>query len=235
MRSTTVIKALYLAGFALCIVRPATTAAQQTAEAGVARERKTGKPLECLHVALIDSAGNAITHAVTDSAGQFLLEAPRPGAYRVRFDLNDWEPLVGPLDTLAEGETRPRAYPLTFATRLVPEDASPEVYRQFRARYGTWTDSASWSSASLIPGNIGMQYPTELRAAYVSGKVVSQFIVDPNGIPRPGSWQPIEATHMQFQNAVKSSLRNRRFNPAKLAGQPSCELIRDVTMFNITR
>ena len=92
-------------------------------EAGVARDVKLGTPLECLHVALLDSTGYPIAHTVTDSSGQFLLEAPRPGAYRVQFLIHRWEPLVGPVDTLAEGSFKQRIYPLSFTSMLVHDSA----------------------------------------------------------------------------------------------------------------
>jgi hypothetical protein len=72
--------------------------------------------------------GGGIAHAqgaraqfngtVTDSAGRFQLEAPRPGAYRVQFQIYRWEPLVGPLDTLTEGSFKQRMYPLSFNDML---------------------------------------------------------------------------------------------------------------------
>ena len=96
----------------------------QLVEAGVARDAKLGTPLDCLHVALLDSAGRAIQHTVTDSSGQFMLEAPRPGRYRVQFLIYRWEPLVGPVDTLAEGAFKHRVYPLTFANMLVADTSS---------------------------------------------------------------------------------------------------------------
>ena len=47
----------------------------QLVEAGIARDAKRGTPLECLHVALLDSKGRAVGHTVTDATGQFQLEA----------------------------------------------------------------------------------------------------------------------------------------------------------------
>src|SRR5690349_16245445 len=107
----------------LACLAPARLSAQMV-EAGVARDAKLGTPLACLHVALLDSAGKAIQHTVTDSAGQFLLEAPKPGRYRVQFVIYRWEPLVGPIDTLAEGVSRQRVYPLTFANMLIADTSS---------------------------------------------------------------------------------------------------------------
>src|SRR5439155_17019054 len=109
-RSLRLSLALLGAATLACLV-PANLSAQLV-EAGVARDAKRGTPLECLHVALLDSAGRAIQHTVTDATGQFLLEAPRPGRYRVQFVIYRWEPLVGSVDTLAEGAFKHFVYPL---------------------------------------------------------------------------------------------------------------------------
>jgi hypothetical protein len=107
----------------LACLAPARLSAQMV-EAGVARDAKLGTPLACLHVALLDSAGKAIQHTVTDAKGQFLLEAPRPGKYRVQFVIYRWEPLAGPVDTLTEGTSKQRVYPLTFANMLIADTSS---------------------------------------------------------------------------------------------------------------
>jgi len=131
--------------FALC--RPAHLLAQT--EAGVARDAKTGAPLECLHVALIDSTNRAIAHAVTDANGQFQLEAPHPGSFRVRFELFGWEPLGGPLDTLGDGGFKQRRYPLDFQNLMMPKGLPLRSMRKScRVRYGSLRTSSSTGSAS---------------------------------------------------------------------------------------
>ncbi|MBW8768268.1 MAG: carboxypeptidase regulatory-like domain-containing protein, partial [Gemmatimonadetes bacterium] len=93
----------WLCTFALVSLLP-TRLSAQLAEGGIARDAARGTPYECLHVALLDSSGKIVEHAVTDSAGRFLLEAPRPGVYRVQFVIPGAEPLSGPADTLNEGD-----------------------------------------------------------------------------------------------------------------------------------
>lgn len=82
---TTSRAAAFLALLAL-LALPARALTQQPAEAGLARDAATREPLECLHVALVDSAERAVAHGVTDSAGMFVLVAPGPGAFSVRFE-----------------------------------------------------------------------------------------------------------------------------------------------------
>jgi hypothetical protein len=226
----------------LVCLAPARLSAQLV-EAGIARDAKLGTPLACLHVALLDSAGSAIQHTVTDSSGQFMLEAPRPGRYRVQFVIYRWEPLVGPVDTLAEGAFKHRVYPLTFANMLVADTSS--VRQQGAATKGDARDRiqqlddylrrdeswAGWQSRRAMQFSSGLRYPDSLFMRTVGGSVLARFIVDPTGRARPGSWVTLYASHPQFEEAVKSTLPYARWMPAQNAGTPVCELVLDYTRF----
>ena len=52
--------------FTLALCWPNDISAQT--EAGVARDAKSGAPLECLHVTLVDSTNRAVAHTVTDAS-----------------------------------------------------------------------------------------------------------------------------------------------------------------------
>ena len=234
---------------ALVLCWPAHLLAQT--EAGVARDAKSGAPLECLHVVLVDSTNRAVAQTVTDTAGQFSIEAPHPGAYRVRFELYGWEPLGGPLDTLADGDFKQRRYPLDFANVLMPrglptrtildtaesvhaqhdreeDEAYTRLDRELRGR----EDPAVWRSRML---NVAfpVDYPAELKERGFQGAVVAQFIVDAYGRLRTETWQPIRAAHGDFEKAVRSKLIDMRWSPALLEGRPVCELTRSVVVFTL--
>jgi hypothetical protein len=215
----------------------------QMVEAGVARDAKLGTPLECLHVALLDSTDRAIAHTVTDSAGQFLLEAPRPGAYRVQFLIYRWEPLVGPVDTLAEGSFKQRIYPLSFTSMLVHDSArgrpsndadtreNREKYRHLESFLRRFESDSTWRSRQAIVSDLGIRYPAQQVMRGGAGTVLARFIVDSTGRARPESWQSIIATHPDFEKAVKGTMPKARWKPANLAGRPVCELTMDFTRF----
>jgi len=215
----------------------------QLVEAGVARDAKSGIPLACLHVALLDSAGRAIQHTVTDSVGQFMLEAPRPGKYRVQFLIYRWEPLAGPVDTLAEGAFKHRVYPLAFANMLVADTSSvrqqgaaakvdsKEKVQQIDDLLRANESYSGWQSRRAMRFSYGLQYPEALFSKGVSGSVLARFIVDRTGLARPGSWVTLFASRPEFEDAVKSKLPDARWMPAQIAGQPVCELVMDYTRF----
>jgi len=210
----------------------------QTVEGGIARDASSGAPYECLHVALLDSSGKAIQHTVTDSVGRFLLEAPRPGKYRVEFIVLAAEPLAGPLDTLKEGDFRQRAYPLAFRRFLTDDStAGPEYQEQwrrdstlFRALREQESDSG-WRSRMAVPGPYGPRYPDKLKSSGVGGSVASLFIVDSTGRTRADSWHLIGATHPDFEKAVVKSIPEWRWKPARNHGQPVCQLGFDFIKF----
>lgn len=235
---------------ALALCWPAHLVAQ--IEGGIARDAKSGTPLECLHVALVDSTNRAIAHTVTDATGQFQLEAPHPGLYRVRFEIYGWESLMGPLDTLAEGDFKQRRYPLDFTGVLLPKNLprrtvldsaesvraehdrqEREAYKRFYSELYSRDDSAAWTSRGMLPTKVRLHYPPELFKRGLQGYVVAQVIIDSTGKARTETWQPIRVAHRDFEKVVRSVLDSMQWRPARLAGRPSCELTRSVVEFSL--
>lgn len=202
--------------------------AQPPAESGVARDARGGAPLACLHVALLDSADRAVAHTVTDSAGTFVLVAPGAGVFRVGFEIFGWERLVGPVDTLREGEMRERAYPLEFTRALRPDSTSPsEMIAALRRREGP-----GWQSAVAAVPDASIRYPRTMLATRASGGVVAQYIVDEHGRVRADSWRPIESSGDDFLEAFRAYVPTMRYRPALLAGRPVCQLLRNHVQFD---
>jgi protein TonB len=63
-------------------------------------------------------------------------------------------------------------------------------------------------------------YPSVLRDARISGRVLVEVIVDENGRTRPGSARVIESSHPAFEQATLRVLERFRFTPAKVMGTP---------------
>lgn len=210
--------------------------AQYGIEAGVARDAKLGTPLECLHVELADSAGNVVAQAVTDSAGEFQLEAQGVGAFRVTFDLHGWVPLSGPVDTLAAGDFKQRLYPLAFEKKIEPDTTSAEYH------VSGWSREQSDSAAKLrmyrelvaFEAAIGWRspvpdirttsifYPSSFIWSRVEGSVLASFVVDSAGSIREPTWRTISATRREFEQAFRKGLRNARWTPASIADHSVC-------------
>jgi hypothetical protein len=239
--------------FALVLCWPARLSAQ--AEAGVARDAKTHAPLECLHVSLIDGSGHTVANTVTDSAGQFMIEAPGPGVFRVRFESFAWEPQVGPLDTLKEGDFKQRAYPVEFTQMLMPDTTRDTVftnsatgmhtfaewhrhrtepYAKLRQYKRSLEDPAKWQSRVMVPlKERQITYPERMYAAGVTGGVIGRMIVDSNGTARRHSWRTIYATHPDFEKSWLAALPQMRWRPAQLNGSPVCELAQTYVRYDL--
>ena len=195
---------------------------------------------------LLDSADKAIAHTVTDSGGRFYLAAPGAGAYRVQFRMHQWEPLTGPLDTMADVEFKQRVYPLAFEN-IVGFDSSyggPDVMSEAdRRRRNTLvyerlraSDAESgWSDPKPIPKGGAVEYPSEPRRRGTAGSVLARFIVDSTGSTRPSSWEVIAASSDEFAFAMKRGLRGWRWEPARNSGRPVCQLTLDYTTFDMSR
>lgn len=215
---------------------PASLSAQ-TFESGTSRDAH-GAPYECLHVALLDSSGKPIDHAVTDSAGQFVFQVPRPAVYRVKFVVDHWMQLFGPLDTLKEGDFRERGYALDFKTAIERDsDAAPEV-RGDRRRYKLpdgyrlkQTSDSGWTSRDALPPLTTVHYPDEFSYVDTEGGIVGQFIVDTTGKARRESWRTLASTHREFEKIVVKAIPKWRWKPAQMHGQPVCELTLDLIRF----
>ena len=211
-----------LAALALFLVA-SDVVAQPPAESGIVRDARLGAPLPCLHVALLDAEDRAVAHAVTDSAGTFVLVAPAAGTYRVDFEILGWERLVGPVDTLRDGEMRERAYPLAFSE--TPGRDLPGV-AELRRR-----ESAAWHSAMASTPDADIRFPVAMRRSGTSGSVVAQYVVDPRGRVRADSWRPIASTNPEYLAALRAHTPAMRYDPARLDGQPVCQLVRNQVLF----
>jgi hypothetical protein len=205
---------------ALLASAPVPAHTQPPAQSGVARDARLGTPLACLHVVLLDSAARAVAHTVTDSAGTFVLVAPAPGIYRVGFEILGWERLLGPVDTLRDGEMRERAYPLTFG-----EDGSLPAAELRRG------DGPSWRSAAASNPDADIRFPRSMRGSGTAGSVVAQYVVDARGRVRSDSWRPIASTHPDYLAALRAHAPAMRYEPARLEGQPVCQLVRNQVKF----
>ena len=204
-------------------------AAQPPAESGVARDARSGAPLRCLHVMLVDSTDQAVAHTVTDSAGTFVIVAPIAGVYRVGFEIFGWERLVGPVDTLHDGELRERAYPLAFTVELHGDSLTPggDLIAVLRHR-----ESDAWHSASVATPDVAIRYPKRMALMRLSGDVVAQYVVNEQGRVPGDSWHPLTFTNEDFLTALRAHLPTMRYQPARLAGHPVCELVRNRVAFD---
>jgi hypothetical protein len=213
---------------AVLLARPAQLAAQPPAMSGIARYAASGKPMECLHVALADSLGRTVAHTVTDAAGTFVVVAPDTGAFRVRFIVAGYEPMQGPLLHLTAGLMTEQEYPLSFDELIAGELEIPRFpNRQPSVDLGEWRSASPRGQPLGIRGMRPMHSGSlaQISATAVDlARVAAELIIDANGQPRASSWRTIASTSTAMvQNARRQYLAHR-YEPAHIGEQPVCEL-----------
>jgi TonB family protein len=85
--------------------------------------------------------------------------------------------------------------------------------------------------ARVDTGNLPVRYPEQLRSAGIGGVVVAKFVVDTNGRAEMRTLEIVKSDHDLFTNAVRQSLLQMRFVPARLGGRRVRQLMEMPFMF----
>lgn len=201
--------------------------AQPPAMSGLVRHAISGKPIECLHVALADSLDRTVSHTVTDAAGTFVVVAPDTGSFRVRFVVEGYEPMQGPLLHMAAGQVTEQEYPVSF-----DDQVKGALDLSHRKNPPTGVDLGEWHSARIVGTSLppGARRATEGEAAYASttaidiASVAAELIIDANGRPRGSSWRTIASSNPMVVMSARRDFLARRYEPARIGEQQVCEL-----------
>ena len=162
-------------------------------------DRATRGAIEGVSVALVDTANKVIARAVSDTLGEFILDASAAGRYRLRF--LDGSIALGESEEIAvrEGDFHQRLYVLEVTGDL-------PVYLEFQVA----------RQVAPLPGNVAPLYPSELRERSIEGDVLMQFVVDTAGRLVPGTLRALRSTDPAFTREVVRALMAMRFLPAEL-------------------
>jgi hypothetical protein len=178
---------------------------------------------------------NVVASDRTSRAGRFILNAPRPGTYRVRVETFGWAPVYGPAELATSGEQKQEQLVVRFSDQLLmsrrgmdQEDfrhaspaavSTPAFGRAARATAAPIVSAVTLGGSESIPvlGIVGGA-PT--------GSSFVQFVVDSTGHVDTTSVQLPPETVKAAVASVRSVLPRVRFSPARIAGTPVCELLR---------
>jgi protein TonB len=75
------------------------------------------------------------------------------------------------------------------------------------------------------PESAGPAYPKELQAKGIEGYVAAEFVVDTTGRADESSLRIMDATHPEFEKAVRAALPGMRFRPAELGKERVRQLV----------
>jgi hypothetical protein len=201
--------------------------AQKPAMSGLVRQAQGGAPMECLHVALLDSADRAVAHTVTDSAGMFVIVAPDTGAYRVQFSLPGYPEMEGPLVRLSAGMMTEQEYPVSFDNLI-----SGLLEEPSRRKKSEQVDLADWHSAEPMGSGrvLGRRVPlgsvSSANMMLVSSEqIAAQYVIDTTGHVRASSWRTVVVSDPNAMQRARLVLTSEHFRPARIGQQPVCQLI----------
>lgn len=191
---------------------------------GYTLDSATNTPLPCLQVALIDTSGRVVARQLTTGEGQFQLDAPPKGMYRLRFFAWAHDTMVGPAEELEPTTEHTRKYLLTLR---------PDAKLAARAPAAPGTGKIADTAADAPPRlprhaqSTPLRYPQDLRENRVQGEVIVHYVVDSTGKVIPPTVQIARSTNQGFTDAVLPYLRWVQYEPARLDHRPVCALMRD--------
>ncbi|MBX3173185.1 MAG: TonB family protein [Gemmatimonadaceae bacterium] len=121
--------------------------------------------------------------------------------------------------------TEPAAKQPPKATTATEDYAEHVVYYDFQV------------TAPVRPADVRSfpQYPADLRAQGIEGRVMAQFIVDSLGQVVVPSFKVLESTNAGFEHAVRAALEGMRFEPATLKGKHVAQLVQQPFVFQLAR
>lgn len=211
---------------------------------GRVRDGDTKGPLACVEVALEDSAQNVVAREHTSAEGTFVLNAPRPGMYRVRIATQGWAPVYGPTEAVKPDEDKQNEYVVKF-TEQAPrysvyvrngddiEHARPtavatgpiETPRRSNAKKrGAPVETNLITSVTLGGSEVMPILGIVGRAP--AGTTWAQFVVDSTGRVDASSITLPGDTLSRHLTSVTTALPRVRFAPARDGDHTVCELLR---------
>lgn len=117
-------------------------------------------------------------------------------------------------------ESEVQAPVVSVDTASTPGD---NVYTSFEV-----DNAVQFSSGSAVP-----QYPPDLLARRVPGKVTVRFVVDTSGTADVQSLEIVDSSDPQFAASVRDALPRMKFQPARLNGKRVRQLVEQPFRFNI--
>ena len=205
-----------LCGVVLLGIVAASTATAQMAIGRVV-DRASRRPVQAVLASLINSRGQVVDSARTDSSGAFYLKAPKPGKHRLEFVQRDLWFDDTPEFELAVDDTRQGEFSLRDrSTEQIPSDSGVD------------------RPATPIRDNPAARYPVSLRARGVQGAALVRLVIDSRGYVAPKSVVVLYATAPEFADAVVDVAYRWRFAPAVKDGAPSPQIACMPSTFRIT-
>ena len=177
-------------------------------------DKQSRTPLRHIEVRLIPDTGatsTVLARATTDTSGDFYLDAPARGGYRLAFAL--------PSATLLSSTFVVQDQDVQHEYQLDTQPA--RTYFDFEVEKAVWP----------MPNQPHPHYPETMRQAMTEGTVLAQFVVDTLGQAEIETFKVLRSPHPDFTRAVWSNLPALRFTPAELGHHKVRQLVQEPFVF----
>ena len=205
MRSTLLIALLA----ALCI----SSSSQAQLVMGRVLDKQNRAPLAQIEIRLVPDTGlpsKVLARATTDSSGDFYLDAPMRGGYRLVFAL--------------PGAT------LLSAPFAVSEDVQHEYLLDTQPA-GAYFEFQVTKQVMPLPNQQRPRYPDAMRREMIEGEVLVQFVVDTLGQAEMATFKVLRSPHPELTRAVWTALPAMRFTPAELNHRKARQMVQEPFVF----
>lgn len=118
-------------------------------------------------------------------------------------------------------------------TPTAPEPSAPKAV--IATPNQTYFEFQVTRPATPVTGNPAPRYPTVLREADVSGEVLAQFVVGPDGRVDMNTFKVLKSSHDLFTQSVRNAIPNMRFAPGEIAGTPVKQLVQMPFQFQLSK
>lgn len=105
-------------------------------------------------------------------------------------------------------------------------DSSRKTVKEFR-------EFTLDAPAKLLPGSAAPRYPDVLKKDGVAGSTLVMFVVDTAGRVEESTLKVVRTAHSLFVDAIKASLPDHRFSPARVGNRPVKQLVQVVYRFTL--
>ncbi|MGZ8493449.1 MAG: energy transducer TonB [Gemmatirosa sp.] len=207
------------APLALLVLAPLTPrVARAQLLAGAAMDDATRAPAIGLPVRLLRLTDGAAPVVVdsgrTYERGLFQIVAPGPGIYQLEFGMANHRATRGPIDTLAADARSQREYALPITSGGVEV---PYMETQVQER-------AQLQGRPRAPNVVEEMRRAGLRDGQL--EVVTEFVVDAQGKPEPGTLRVVRATNPVLEPPARDAVIALRFKPAAIGGIAVRQIVR---------
>jgi len=199
----------------IALLASLTVSSSSTAQLVMGRvlDKQNRAPLRQIEVRLVPDTGQpsaVLARATTDSSGDFYMDAPARGGYRLVFALSGATLLSAPF---AVNEDVQHEYLL---------DTQPaRAYFEFEVTKQVWP----------LPNQPRPRYPEAMRRELIEGEVVVQFVVDTLGQPEMATFKVLRSPHPELTRAVWTALPAMRFTPAEFDHRKVRQLVQEPFVF----